>query len=360
MQEDGLKPTLWSPGQMHALTLDSGTYFLPCYVDVSVMAVNLSNLDAMGLPYPDPDWDYNAAKAAYAAATQTRNGQQYIGLTSIYNGTFMALATTVTRAYAMHIFGGSVMDDTRLICQMDSPETIKAIQWWDELYWEGIAGSLPITGGATYVEIGANSILTSYEDWGNSFKWTFFPVPKYEAGRISFESTDYHAINAATKYPEQSWMLLKFLAANPYWSRYTMKYLLRPPSLVSLFDEFTSVVEQVTPLAKTTGIQYFTEAAQSWGLAGRTFKYEQGQAMTILNQALTEAMGNKGQDPTTVMTAAAKAVNALEQQAVQTAAKASATAASAASSATASSSTSSAAGTSQSSTSASSSSASKA
>lgn len=341
MQQDGISANLWSPGQMHAMTLDSGTYFLPCYVDCSVLAVNLSNLDAMGLPYPDPEWDYTAAMQAYKAATVTMGGKKYVGLSSMYNGTFMALATTVTRAYAMHIFGGSVMDDTRLICTMDSPKTIEAIQWWDTLYWDGIAGGGTLTNGVTYQEIGSNSILTSFETWGNSFKWTFFPVPKYPNGRISFSSTDYYAINAGTKHPEQAWLFLKFLAAQPYWSRYTMKYLLRPPSLVSVWDEFPSVVEQVTPLAKTVGIQYFVESAQKWAIAGRDFTYDQGQAMTILNQALTTAMGNKGQDPTTVMTAAAQAVNALEQQAAATAAKASGTAASGSSSSSTSSSSSS-------------------
>ncbi len=325
MQQDGVNAKIWSPGQMHALTLDTGTYFVPCYVHVDTMVVNLSNLDAMGLPYPDPEWDYTAAQAAFKAATTTVNGKAYFGFSPDFNGTSLGQSNNDTRAYALHCFGGALMDDTRMTCTIDSPQAAQAIQWWDSLHWDGLVGTGGITGNTTYQEYGSNGLLQAFENWGDSFKWTFFPVPKYPNGQFSFEATDYHAINAATKYPEQSWLFLKFLSAEPYWSQYCMKYLLRTPSLVSLWDQFESVVEQVTPLAKQVGIQYYTQAAQSWGLAGRTFQYEHAQAISIVNQALAQAMQNKGQDPTPVLTAAAQAVNALVAQGAQVAAKASGT-----------------------------------
>ena len=332
MQQDGIKTSLWSPGQMHALTLEEGTFFLPCYVHVDTMVVNLSNLDAMGLAYPDPEWDYQTAQQAFTNATQTINGQRHAGFSPDYNGTSLGMSYNDTRAYAMHIFGGSVMDDTRMVCTMDAPETVQAVQWWDQLHWDGIAGPGSITSGATYQEYGSSYLLQAFEQWGTNFKWTFYPVPKYPNGRLSFEATDYHAINAATKHPEQAWLLLKFLAAEPYWSQYCMKYLLRTPSLVSLWDQYVSVVEQVTPLAQKVNVKYYVQAAQQWGLAGRTFKYQHAQAISTINEALSQAMRNVGQDPTTVLTAAAQAVNALESQYAKIAASASGAGSSAASS----------------------------
>ena len=127
-------------------------------------------------------------------------------------------------------------------------------------------------------------------------------------------------------------MLLRFLAAEPYWSQYCMKYLLRTPSLVSLWDQYVSVVEQVTPLAQKVNVKYYIQAAQQWGLAGRTFKYQHAQAISTINEALSQAMQNVGQDPITVLTAAAQTVNALESQYAKIAASASGAGSSAASS----------------------------
>ncbi len=341
MQEDGIKKTLWSPGQMNALSTESGTYFLPCYVDVAVFAVNLSNLDALGLQYPDPEWDYQAAQQAFQAATLTKGTQQYIGATLIFPGNFLAAATTVSRAYAFHAFNAPVMDSTRTQCLLDSAEALQALQWWDTLYWDKIAGGPGLDNGSTYVESGSNTILSYFEQY-TGFNWTYFPVPKYPNGQVAFESTDFHAINILTKHPDEAWQFLKFVSADPYWANYTMKMLLRPPGLLSAWDNFPSIVESVVgSLAQKVNVQYYVQAAQEWGYAGRIFKYEDEQAMTLLNTALSQVLssGNAAGLAST-MTAAVKAVNTLEQQAI--AAAASTTKSSASSSSTSSSSGSSA------------------
>lgn len=320
MQQDGIKASLWSPGQMRALTIESGTYFLPCYIHVDAMAINLSNLDALGLPYPDLGWDYTAAAKAWKAATVTRNGQSYVGINPDYSFTNIGGASNDTRAWALHIMGGSVMDSTRTVCTVDSDEVVAAVDWWNEINWSKVAGGGDISSGTTYQLMGSNEILTALENYGTSFKWTIFPVPKYPAGQISFEALDYHAINGGTKHPDQAWMLLKYLAADTTWSMHVAQYTLRPPSLIAAWEPYVALVEQVAPIAKNLGFSYFIDAAKDWGYAGRTFKYQDATALNLINQGLATAAANQGQTSRPALQAAAQAVNQVMQQAISTAA----------------------------------------
>lgn len=312
LRRDNLPTSLWSPGQMHSLQTQHGTWFLPCYVHVDVMAINLTDLDNLGVSYPDPAWTYTDAAALYQKATWDKGGKHHFGVAlDDMGGRMLGTASSDTRAYAMHIFGGSVMDATRTVCTMDDPRVVKAVTWFDQLYWNKVAGGSNIATNCTFAEFGSNSLPYAFTQYRNTFKWTFFPIPKYPAGRVCFEATDYHAISATSKHIPEAWALLRFLSAEPYWSRYCMKYLLRTPSLVSLWSEYISVVESVAPQAKSVGIKWFIPAAQHWGLAGRTFKYLHPQAISIINGALANALSRK-QGVGVAMRSAARQVNALE------------------------------------------------
>ncbi len=315
LRRDNLATSLWSPGQMHSLQTQHGTWFLPCYVHVDVMAINLTDLDTLGVSYPDPNWTSAEAAALYRKATWDKNGTHHFGVAlDDMGGGMLGTATSDTRAYAMHIYGGSVMDASRTVCTLDDPRVVKAVTWFDQLYWDKVAGGNNIATNCTFAEFGSNNIPYAFTNYRNKFKWTFFPIPRYPAGRVCFEATDYHAISATSKHIPEAWALLRFLAAEPYWSRYCMKYLLRTPSLVSLWHEYVSVVESVAPQAKSVGLKWFIPAAQKWGIAGRTFKYQHPQAMTIINNALASALSRK-QGVDLAMRSAAQQVNALQRSA---------------------------------------------
>lgn len=320
MQQDGVKPDLWSPGQMRAMSFPEGTFFLPAGAAVEIMAVNLSNLDAWGLPYPDPEWDLSAAKTAWTAATLTKAGQSYHGAAIDFGNGTIGSASTDTRAWAYHIYGGSVMDDTRTVCTMDSAEVLQATEFWFGLHWDQVVGSGNLATTVTYQTIASNQLLMALQNWGNSFKWTFFPVPKYPNGQLSFMATGYNAINVATKYPEQAWELLKYLSAGEEWQMLVAQYTLLTPSLVNVWDQYISLVEQVAPIAKQLHVDYFAEAAKNWGLAGRVFKYQDAQAVDLINVGLQQAYANNNESPAPQLQALTRAVNALEQQGAQLAA----------------------------------------
>lgn len=319
LKADGLSTSLWSPGQMRALATTTGVYFLPCYVHVDTVAINLSALDAMGLAYPSPDWDYTEALALWQKATTKLNGTQYYGINPDYNFTNIGTFANDTRAWALHIMGGDIMDDSRTVCTVDSPQVISAVDWWNtNVNWPGLYNGGGINQNVVFQYTGSNGILTNLTQWAQNFNWTYFPVPAFPSpvNQISFEALDFHAINVATKHPEQAWALLKYIAADPYYSNFVAKYTLRPPSLISAWDGFVSLVEQEAPFAANLGIKYFIDAAQTWGYAGRSFLYQDEQALNLINQALASAAAAKDTSSATELKAAAQAVNSLIQSAM--------------------------------------------
>lgn len=319
LRRDNLDLALWSPGQIHAMRDEQGIQFLPCYVHVSTMAVNLSILDQLGLQYPTPDWTYTQAAQLYKACSGTKGSQRTYGVSMYFTGHDMGDPSSMS-SYVFHFFGGSMALPDRITCSVGDPKSYQGVQWVEQLYREHVLSPNARDGDLAhiaFVEAGSAGLPGYLQSWRNNFKWTFFPVPTFPGGQFSFEATDYHAINAGTKHPEEAWTLLRFLSAEPYWSRYAMKYLLRTPSLVSLWEEYVQIVEQVAPVVQNKGLQYFTQAAQHWGIANTVFKYDQTQVAGTLNAQLLKVYNGQASTPL-AMTQAGKQVNALEASAGKT------------------------------------------
>jgi multiple sugar transport system substrate-binding protein len=313
LRRDNLDVSLWSPGQMYAMRDEQGIQFLPCYVHVTTMAVNLSILDNLGLPYPDPGWTYEEAARLFRSCARDVNGKRQYGVALYFNGQDMGDPHSM-RTYVFHWFGGAEAAPDRLTCRVAEPASYAGVQWVDELRWDNVLS--PNEGSAdlqniAFVEAGSNALVRNLQNWSNKFKWTFFPMPHFPAGQYSFEATDFYAINAGTKHPDEAWTLLRWLAADPYWSRYCMHYLLRTPSLVSLWEEYAKTVEAVAPVVQGKGMQYYTQAAQRWGIANTVFRYSQSQVVNILNAQLGRAAARQASVPE-AMAAAAQQINALE------------------------------------------------
>jgi ABC-type glycerol-3-phosphate transport system substrate-binding protein len=322
LRQDNVDPTIWSPGQLHAMRDEEGIQFLPCYVHVTVMAVNYSILDSLGLQYPDPDWTWQQAEQLYRACSRTVNGKRRYGVSMYFTGQDMGDPSSMS-TYVAHFFGGSVGDPNRMTCHLDDPKSYTGIQWVEQLHWDNVISPNARDSdlqNIAFVEAGSASLPRYLQSWRDQFKWSFFPVPHFPGGQFSFEATDYYAINAGTRHPDESWILLKWLAAEPFWSRYCMHYLLRTPSLVSLWDEYAQVVEAVAPLVKGKGMQYFSQAAAKWGIANTVFKYNQPQVCNLINQQLARCYRREASVPE-AMHLAAQQVNALEAVGEQEAAR---------------------------------------
>lgn len=314
---DNIPLTTWSPLQMDAFTTSRGIFFLPTYMNCGVYAINLGDLDARGLAYPDPGWTLAEAESLFRAATWQSAGKPHFGVAPSFNGQTLhpfADNPLPNNHFAVEIFGGAVMDGAQTGCTMADPRVVQAVQWWEALYWAGVAapaGSPRTFPYVTFVETASNGILNQAKTWLNKYKWTYFPVPGYPAGRKAWGGVQGHAISLGTKYPEAAWTLLKFLDVDPWHQRYVMKLLLRPPSILALWSEFTQTLETVIPGLKGKGLQWFAESAAHWSTPGRIFKYQPITAATMIDATMAGVYARKV-GVATAMRSVSQQVDALE------------------------------------------------
>jgi len=131
-------PDVYLPGLLDPGIVNGQLYFLP--KDYSTMAVYYNKVifDAAGVPYPEAGWTWDDLLAAAQAVTQDTDGD---GQTDIY-GIQLPANWTTGFEYWVAAAGGSLIseDGSTYAGYMDSPETIRAAQYYSDLYNEyGVA-----------------------------------------------------------------------------------------------------------------------------------------------------------------------------------------------------------------------------
>ncbi len=324
LKKDDIPRSTWSSLQLDAFTDARGTFFLPRYMNCAVIAVNLGDLDARGLSYPDPEWTYADAARLFAACTWNSGANRHYGFAPIFDGqTLSGSAGPMPNThYAAQTFGGSVMDETRLVCTLGDPRVAQALQWWESLFWEGIAvggrWANPFPG-ATFAEFETDRLYHAASQWIGHYKFMFMPLPRFPAGRMGWCGLAGHAINAHARDVGAAWALVKFLDAEPWYQRYRMRLLLVAPGMLSLWPEFEQVVIAVAPGFRDRGLHWYAESATKWARPGHYFKYDASQAMAAINKT-TAAIFQRKVDLTAGLRGVARQVNAMETAAAAAAA----------------------------------------
>lgn len=125
---------VYLPGLLDPGMVDGQLYFLP--KDYSTLAVyyNKAIFDAAGLPYPEDGWTWDDLLATAQALTQDTDGD---GQADIY-GIQLPANWTTGFEYWVAAAGGSLIseDGASYVGYMDSPEAIRAAQFYADLYNE--------------------------------------------------------------------------------------------------------------------------------------------------------------------------------------------------------------------------------
>jgi len=125
---------VYLPGLLDPGMVDGQLYFLP--KDYSTLAVyyNKAIFDAAGVPYPEDGWTWDDLLATARALTQDTDGD---GQTDIY-GIQLPANWTTGFEYWVAAAGGSLIseDGASYVGYMDSPEAIRAAQFYADLYNE--------------------------------------------------------------------------------------------------------------------------------------------------------------------------------------------------------------------------------
>jgi multiple sugar transport system substrate-binding protein len=132
LQESGFDPSIYLPGLLAPGQVDGQQYLLP--KDYSPLGVyyNKKLFDAAGVPYPEADWTWDDFLATAQQLTRDDDGD---GTPEVW-GVQLPATWTTGFEYWVAAAGGSLIseDGTSFVGYMDSPETIRAVQFYADLY----------------------------------------------------------------------------------------------------------------------------------------------------------------------------------------------------------------------------------
>lgn len=125
--DNGFDTDIYLPGLLEPGQVDGTQYLLP--KDYSPLAVyyNKKLFDAAGVPYPSPDWTWDDLLTTAQALTDAEQGTWGIQLPATWTTGF---------EYWVAAAGGQLIseDGTTFVGYMDSPEVIRAVQFYADLY----------------------------------------------------------------------------------------------------------------------------------------------------------------------------------------------------------------------------------
>ncbi len=320
IKQDNVNLDIFPAGVLSGLSTPSGVLGLPNAGQTEPLYVNLSLLDTLGLPYPDPAWDHMAAARLWRSVARLRQGKPVYGACLNFAATMMK--------WLVVGFGGTVFDPSRSTCLLDRPADVAAFEWLVPQMWNKVViprQSINLiaalqAGQVAFATACCGSLGTAVATWKDTFKWDLVPMPAFPHLRSNGIFHALYGINGTSKAPpELLWGLLKFLCVEKRWQMFWNASLaLAAPNQITpaLWEEWMATVRAVVPFTKSKHLEYYAQAAatgQGWAFA----KYAAAQAATVEETAY-RAMLARQQGITGALHQAAAQITALERAAAGT------------------------------------------
>ena len=303
---------VFDAGQFAQYVYGGKVYGLPAELATSALAINLGTLDGLGLPYPDPQWDYGAAARFWESATVRSGapGKQQTGY--VYWGQY---AAWLPGDFYLRGFGASaVTTEYGTTCGLATPAALQFANWWFPLVQKGAvlwSGAAPHWPTNVVSNFAGSWQLPTYAALG-SVKWSFWPQPAWPTGTSAYAGGDYYAVPSTTRHPAHAAAFAVWLTTDTQWQHRLMALQLVVPASSQLWGAWVETVQAIAPPLKGKNVQAFMTAAQ----LGRAFDdpqfgYDSAAAYALIAKDVPRIAAGR-LDPTGGMTQAAQAVNALE------------------------------------------------
>ncbi len=193
-----------------------GIYSMPGNLGVHCLFYNKKLFDAEGIPYPDENWTWNGfLEAAIKLTKRDSRGVAY------QFGTVLPIRVTL-----IYSFGGEIWNKDRTKSIFNSPNNIKALTFYQELYRKYKVAPSPlkakVEGGgdipgflmgrvAMFEGITADRQRLRFAD-KEKVDWGFVPIPKVEGiNKGPFMRYLRIGVSNKTKHPDAAVELLKFI-----------------------------------------------------------------------------------------------------------------------------------------------------
>lgn len=331
IKKDNVDVTIWSKRHLAALNADGHQFGIPSYDGTVCVVYRQDVMDSLGLPYPDPNWDYRAALDVWTRASgiDSKTKKQRAGISLMFSsGDYWQKLNFWLRGW-----GALEVDDSLQHCLADSQKAIDCLTFIADAAKSKVAiprqdvGALT-SGAAVFSMVGEWNIFNMAQDLGTKYKWNILPVPFWPSGnRSTYNNIDFYALNRATKHPDEAWELLRWLTADPAWQRFQMQTTLVSPCLVSLWSQWEQTVKAAAPPLQSKDLHWYSDAitnAYSWPAA--FYRYSMPQAVNVIDTWIDQIWTQKtspelGLQQMTDQVNALEAVGPQEASVAQAAAK---------------------------------------
>lgn len=304
-----------------------GISFLPCFIHTQTTVVNLSALDEMGYAYPETqmpwtDWVQQWQKWTVKS---TDPKKQRIAATADWFG-YNDSTYNFLSPYILKGWGGGFVDPTDPTkSALGSQASITATSAYIDLMKSGVIG--PVSWMYNMPAFASGQVVSTVRPDGaglvqaalawRSIKWQFFHPPVFPVNQTQYSATDSYGIWSGTKYPEQAWEFLKWLATESAWSQFMIKLQLRGPAIKSEWNNWvTQVAQTAPPLANRNLAAMAAGPLNDYVYPGHLFRYGDSQVRAVINTMQNDIMTNNI-DPAVALPQAATRIEAIQTFAAQ-------------------------------------------
>jgi len=243
----------WDPVQYQALQKRNGEqYGLPKYHGALALYYNKDLFDEFNVDYPDGSWNHDDYLEAMIRMTHDRNDD---GKTDLW-GSILDLSWDRIQVH-VNSWGGYFVDpDDPTLCRIGDTPALQAMEWLRARMWDDQVMARPldvqnmgtqqafISGKVAMVEDGSWALKNILSN--ANFRIGIAPLPSGPARRVTLSTTDGFGIYAGTRYPQDSWELLKFLISKEYGRAMAEANFLQP-ARASLVQDWVDYIRQEFP-----------------------------------------------------------------------------------------------------------------
>ena len=320
VKDFGVDESVWSAGQLAVYKENGHLYALPAYMGTVCYAYNQSAFDALGVAYPSSDWTSGdfVSLCKQLSGTNSDGSARYGGMLYQWNNQING------SRWIFNAFGGSLMNADGTAGTLSSSGSVAAGKYmFEQLYWPKIctvrAGNyqqLFQQGNVVMRTLGTWEIFPAVLAYQNNIKWDILPFPTYPAGRTTFSTDDFWAVNAQSKNLKEAAEVAVWASSSPYWNKFNMQLQLLSPARVDLWDQWASTVQQVAAPLKGKALNWYGDAAQKgYALAPLYYKYDDTQCEAAVGTVISQLWSQQLSDVATAFAQADQLVDAIIAQA---------------------------------------------
>jgi len=285
-------------------TLKGQVYGLPRETTAFVMIFNRTLLKAAGLPDPKPGWKWEDLVTMAKAMTKGSGADQVYGLYGMTTDIFAFTVKTWQN-------GGDLLNADRTQYTANAKPGVDAAQFIQDVIWtDKIHPSLDnVKTFGDYMAAGKAGFEPFYTAFialkDAKFDWDVAPMPT-DGKKVTRVASAGHAMLKATKNPDESWELLKFLAGPDAFNAYVDNGIIMPTRKNNFNDVLTKLSGKVLVPRNVQVIRDAFGYGRPEPVAGNWV----GVHSTLIS-ALTNVWGPQKMDPKASLDAVAGTVNDL-------------------------------------------------